>query len=129
MSLSYPGLCMHEVLFDDRFLAETGVTTLDFAKAMIDEGVHPMTMYFPLIVHGAFLIEPTETESKETLDSFAEVLFRITEESADLLHEAPHTTPISRPDEVRAARQPVIKWSPSATSNVVTVGSGRTHWS
>jgi glycine dehydrogenase subunit 2 len=63
----------------------------------------------------AMMIEPTETESKETLDSFAEVLFRITEESGDLLHEAPHTTPISRPDEVRAARQPVIKWTPAAT--------------
>ena len=65
---------MHEVLFDDRFLKETGVTTLDFAKALIDEGYHPMTMYFPLVVHGALLIEPTETESKASLDQFADML-------------------------------------------------------
>jgi hypothetical protein len=63
LSLSFPGPCMHEVLFDDQFLRDTGVTTLDFAKALIDEGYHPMTMYFPLVVHGALLIEPTETES------------------------------------------------------------------
>ena len=65
---------MHEVLFDDRFLKDTGVTTLDFAKALIDEGFHPMTMYFPLVVHGAMLIEPTETESKASLDQFAAVV-------------------------------------------------------
>ena len=64
------GPCMHEALFDDSFLEGTGVTTLDFAKAMIDEGYHPMTMYFPLVVHGAMLIEPTESESKESLDRF-----------------------------------------------------------
>ena len=73
LSLSFPGRCMHEVLFDDGFLKDTGVTTLDFAKALIDEGYHPMTMYFPLIVHGAMLIEPTETESKASLDEFAAV--------------------------------------------------------
>ena len=61
---------MHEALFDDRFLKDTGVTTLDFAKAMIDEGFHPMTMYFPLVVHGAMLIEPTESESRASLDLF-----------------------------------------------------------
>lgn len=65
--------CMHEVLFDDRFLKDTGVTTLDFAKAMIDEGYHPMTMYFPLVVHGAMLIEPTESESRESLDNFSSI--------------------------------------------------------
>ena len=68
------GPCMHEALFDDTFLEGTGVTTLDFAKAMIDEGYHPMTMYFPLVVHGAMLIEPTESESKESLDRFIHVL-------------------------------------------------------
>jgi hypothetical protein len=62
MTPAFDGTCMHEALFDDRFLKDTGVTTLDFAKAMIDEGYHPMTMYFPLVVHGAMLIEPTETE-------------------------------------------------------------------
>src|SRR5438067_1780256 len=77
LSLSFPGPCMHEVLFDDRFMKDTGVTTLDFAKALIDEGYHPMTIYFPLIVHGAMLIEPTETESKASLDQFATVLKRL----------------------------------------------------
>src|SRR6202000_273609 len=71
---SFEGPCMHEALFDDRFLKDSGVTTLDFAKALIDEGFHPMTMYFPLVVHGALLMEPTETESKATLDKFAAVL-------------------------------------------------------
>ena len=70
LSVAFPGICMHEVLFDDRFLKDTGVTTLDFAKALIDEGYHPMTMYFPLVVHGALLIEPTETESRASLDRF-----------------------------------------------------------
>ena len=74
MSAPFEGPCMHEALFDDSFLEGTGVTTLDFAKAMIDEGYHPMTMYFPLVVHGAMLIEPTESESKESLDRFIHVL-------------------------------------------------------
>src|SRR5207244_12728981 len=74
LSVAFPGTCMHEVLFDDTFLKDTGVTTLDFAKALIDEGFHPMTMYFPLVVHGALLVEPTETESKASLDQFAAVL-------------------------------------------------------
>ena len=74
MSAPFEGPCMHEALFDDHFLEGTGVTTLDFAKAMIDEGYHPMTMYFPLVVHGAMLIEPTESESKESLDRFIHVL-------------------------------------------------------
>ena len=68
--------CMHEVLFDDALLNGTGVTTLDFAKAMIDEGFHPMTVYFPLVVHGAMLIEPTESESKASLDLFIDALAR-----------------------------------------------------
>ena len=75
------GPCMHEALFDDSFLEGTGVTTLDFAKAMIDEGYHPMTMYFPLVVHGAMLIEPTESESKESLDRFIHVLRVLAEEA------------------------------------------------
>ena len=75
MSPAFPdGPCMHEALFDDAWLEGTGVTTLDFAKAMIDEGFHPMTMYFPLVVHGAMLIEPTETESKRELDRFCDAL-------------------------------------------------------
>ena len=74
MTAPYAGPCMHEALFDDTFLKDTGVETLDFAKAMIDEGYHPMTMYFPLVVHGAMLIEPTETESKASLDLFIATL-------------------------------------------------------
>jgi glycine dehydrogenase subunit 2 len=84
---------------------------MDLARRLLDYGFHAPTVYFPLTVKEAMMIEPTETESKETLDAFAETLFRITEEPPDLLHEAPHTTPISRPDEVLAARQPVLRWT------------------
>jgi glycine dehydrogenase subunit 2 len=110
-------ICMHEVLFDDAFLKDTGVTTLDFAKAMIDEGYHPMTMYFPLVVHGAMLIEPTESESKETLDAFVETLRRLAESAkagdTDRFHQAPRLTPRRRLDETRAARHPVLRWKPA----------------
>jgi glycine dehydrogenase subunit 2 len=84
---------------------------MDLAKRLLDYGFHAPTVYFPLTVREALMIEPTETESKATLDAFAEALFRITEEPADLLHEAPHSTAISRPDEVQAARKPVLRWS------------------
>ena len=73
---------------------------MDIAKRLLDYGFHAPTVYFPLIVREAMMIEPTETESKETLDAFAEALFHVTGEPAELLHDAPHTTPISRPDEV-----------------------------
>ena len=79
---------------------------------MLDFGFHAPTVYFPGIVPEAMMFEPTETESKESLDALAETMFRITEESPELLHEAPHTTAISRPDEVRAARKPILSWSP-----------------
>jgi glycine dehydrogenase subunit 2 len=116
MSLSYPGPCMHEVLFDDRFLADTGITTLDFAKAMIDEGVHPMTMYFPLIVHGAFLIEPTETESRASLDLLADLMLALVAKAkakeVEFFKASPTLTPRRRLDETRAARSPVLRWTP-----------------
>jgi glycine dehydrogenase subunit 2 len=83
---------------------------MDLAKRLLDYGVHSPTVYFPLTVEEAMMIEPTETESKETLDHFAELLFRITEQPADTLQEAPHTTTISRPNEVQAARKPVVHW-------------------
>ncbi|WP_254507722.1 aminomethyl-transferring glycine dehydrogenase subunit GcvPB [Anatilimnocola floriformis] len=106
--------CMHEFVASGAALKKAkGISAMDVAKRLLDYGFHAPTVYFPLTVAEAMMIEPTETESKETLDSFAEVLFRITEESGDLLHEAPHSTPISRPDEVRAARQPIIKWTPA----------------
>ena len=107
--------CMHEFVASAANLKKAkGVSAMDLAKRLLDYGMHAPTVYFPLTVPEGMMIEPTETESKDTLDSFAEILFRITEEAADLLHEAPHTTPISRPDEVRAARQPMMKWTAGA---------------
>src|SRR5262245_41415310 len=104
--------CMHEFVATAAPLKKkTGASAMDLAKRLLDFGFHAPTVYFPLTVPEAMMIEPTETESKETLDAFAETLFRITEESPDLLHEAPHSTLISRPDEVRAARQPVLRWN------------------
>jgi glycine dehydrogenase subunit 2 len=116
LSQSYPGPCMHEVLFDDRFLKDTGVTTLDFAKALIDEGFHPMTMYFPLVVHGALLIEPTETESKAALDQFADTVNALAARAkagdTASFEAAPRLTPRRRLDETTAARKPVLRWRP-----------------
>ena len=103
--------CMHEFVASAAQLkSDKGITAMDLAKRLLDYGFHAPTVYFPPIVREAMMIEPTETESKETLDAFAETLFRITEEPADLLHEAPHTTPRSRPDEVRAARNAITTW-------------------
>jgi len=107
--------CMHEVLFDDHFLEGTGVTTLDFAKALIDEGFHPMTVYFPLVAHGAMLVEPTESESKASLDQFIGVLRDLAKAAKggdqDRFKRAPQLAPRQRLDETRAARQPVLRWS------------------
>src|SRR5262245_59927298 len=103
--------CMHEfVASAGRLKNDKTVSAMDLAKRLLDFGFHAPTVYFPLTVKESIMIEPTETESKETLDAFAETLFRITEEESDMLHDAPHTTPISRPDEVQAARQPVLVW-------------------
>ncbi|MFP6667091.1 MAG: aminomethyl-transferring glycine dehydrogenase subunit GcvPB [Pirellulales bacterium] len=103
--------CMHEfVATASKLKSDRGVSAMDIAKRLLDYGFHAPTVYFPLTVKEAMMVEPTETESKETLDAFAETLFRITEEPADLLHDAPHTTIVSRPDEVSAARRPVLKW-------------------
>jgi glycine dehydrogenase subunit 2 len=108
--------CMHEVLFDDKFLKDTGVTTLDFAKAMIDEGYHPMTMYFPLVVHGAMLIEPTESESKASLDLFIATLRDLAEAAkrgdTERFSQAPRLAPRRRLDETKAAREPKLRWKP-----------------
>ncbi|MGE0524022.1 MAG: aminomethyl-transferring glycine dehydrogenase subunit GcvPB [Variibacter sp.] len=110
--------CMHEALFDDHWLEDTGVTTLDFAKAMIDEGYHPMTMYFPLVVHGAMLIEPTESESKASLDLFIAALrdLAMAAKKGDTARftGAPYHAPRRRLDETRAARAPVLRWTPPA---------------
>ena len=117
MTAAFPdGPCMHEALFDDRWLEGTDVTTLDFAKAMIDEGFHPMTMYFPLVVHGAMLIEPTETESKAELDRFCDALLGLAEAAkggdADRFKSAPFLAPMRRLDETLAARKPRLAWRP-----------------
>jgi len=118
MTPSFGGLSMHEVLFDDRFLGDSGVTTLDFAKALIDEGYHPMTMYFPLIVHGALLVEPTENESKESLDRFIAAMRELAQRAAAgdkaFFQAAPLSAPRRRLDEVAAARKPVLRWRPAA---------------
>ncbi|MBX7166715.1 MAG: aminomethyl-transferring glycine dehydrogenase subunit GcvPB [Pirellulales bacterium] len=105
--------CMHEfVASAARLKADKDISAMDIAKRLLDYGFHAPTVYFPLVVRESMMIEPTETESRETLDAFAAALFRITEEPAELLHEAPHTTTISRPDEVRAAKEPVLVWKP-----------------
>ena len=115
-SVPYPGPCMHEALFDDSFLKDTGVSTLDFAKAMIDEGFHPMTMYFPLVVSGAMLIEPTESESKDSLDQFIASMRHLAGRAkagdADFFAGAPYLAPYRRLDETQAARKPVLRWQP-----------------
>ncbi|MCW5699407.1 MAG: aminomethyl-transferring glycine dehydrogenase subunit GcvPB, partial [Rhodospirillales bacterium] len=115
---AFESLCMHEVLFDERTLKDTGVTTLDMAKALIDEGFHPMTIYFPLVVHGAMLMEPTETESKQTLDTFIAsvkaLVARAQSGDAEFFQQAPRLSPRRRLDETRAARNPVLRWKPPA---------------
>ncbi|MBM3564114.1 MAG: glycine dehydrogenase subunit 2 [Alphaproteobacteria bacterium] len=107
-------ICMHEVLFDDAWLRGAGVTTLDFAKAMIDEGYHPMTIYFPLVAHGAMLIEPTESESKASLDLFIATLRDLAQsaKAGDMMRftQAPRLAPRRRVDETLAARKPVLRW-------------------
>jgi glycine dehydrogenase subunit 2 len=111
--------CMHEVLFDESWLKATGLTALDFAKAMIDEGFHPMTIYFPLVAHGAMLIEPTESESKASLDLFIVTLRDLAlaalRGETERFDGVPRHAPRRRLDETRAARNPVLKWTkPSA---------------
>ncbi|NEX93410.1 aminomethyl-transferring glycine dehydrogenase subunit GcvPB [Caulobacter sp. 17J65-9] len=123
MSPAFPeGPCMHEALFDDSWLEGTGVTTLDFAKAMIDEGFHPMTMYFPLVVHGAMLIEPTETESKFELDRFCDALLALAGAAkggdTERFKGAPFYAPLRRLDETRAARQPKLRWTSEPGANL-----------
>ena len=113
--LPYDRTCMHEFVLSGHLPQAPGVHTLDIAKRLMDYGFHPPTIYFPLIVPEALMIEPTETESKQTLDAFAEAMLNIAEEAQqnpDLLHRAPHTAPVTRLDEVRAARQPRLRWKP-----------------
>ena len=116
--LPIPTVCKHEFVFDGLVNdgareGKEGAATLDVAKRLLDFGFHAPTIYFPLLFHQAIMIEPTETESKETLDEFIEVMRKIAAEAAqdpDILHGAPHNTPISRPDETTAARNPILKY-------------------
>jgi glycine dehydrogenase subunit 2 len=123
MSVPMGRRCMHEFVASAAALKkQKGVSAMDVAKRLLDYGFHAPTVYFPLTIPEALMIEPTETESKQTLDAFADALARILAEPPELLHEAPHTTPVSRPDEVQAARHPVLKWTPSEEAQ----GHGRT---
>lgn len=110
--LPYKRRCMHEFVLSD-YAMPNGVTTSDIAKRLLDYGFHSPTIYFPLIVHGALMIEPTETESKETMDLFIEAMLRIKDEAnndPEMVKSAPHTTPVRRLDSVLAARKPDLKW-------------------
>lgn len=114
--IAYPGRVMHEVVFSDKRQAKYGVRNSDIAKRLIDYGFYPPTMSFPLIVQGALMIEPTETEGRQELDLFIEAMKSISAEamqSPELLKEAPHTTKVSRLDEVAAARKPILRWRPA----------------
>ena len=113
--LPYPSPNLHEVVFSDKRQAAHGVHTGDLAKRLIDYGFHPYTVSFPLIVHGALMIEPTETESKLEIDQFVEAMISIAgevETEPQLVKSAPHGTRTSRVDEVSAARKPVLRWKP-----------------
>jgi glycine dehydrogenase subunit 2 len=113
--LAYDVPCMHECVFSDRTLLAHGVSTLDVAKRLLDFGFYAPTIYFPLVVKGALMIEPTETETKATLDEFAEAMLAIAAEAASdpaRVRGAPHDTRRSRLDETRAARRPVLRWRP-----------------
>jgi glycine dehydrogenase subunit 2 len=114
--LAYDTPSLHECVFSDRYLQETDVHTLDVAKRLLDFGFYAPTIYFPLVVKGALMIEPTETESRETLDEFADAMLRIAEEATTTpttVREAPHRTRVTRLDETRAARRPVLRWRPA----------------
>jgi len=111
--LPYDRICMHEVVFSARRQKAKGVHAVDIAKRLLDYGLHPPTVYFPLVVDEALMIEPTETESKRTLDAFIEAMKEIAreaEETPEILHTAPHNTPVRRLDDVRAARNPDLRW-------------------
>jgi glycine cleavage system P protein (glycine dehydrogenase) subunit 2 len=114
---AHPGMCMHEFVATAKGLKKSGIRAMDVAKRLIDLGFHPPTVYFPLVVEEAMMVEPTETESKQTLDAMADALLQIEEEartSPELLLEAPLTAPVRRLDEARAARQLVLRWQPEA---------------
>ena len=119
---------LHEAVFSDRSLKDTGCTTMDVAKRLIDLGFHPPTVYFPLVVAGALMIEPTESETKETIDAFVAAMARIAreaKESPELLRKAPVTTIRKRLDEARAARGPILRWTPDLDEKLESQGQRR----
>ncbi|HEY2007088.1 MAG TPA: aminomethyl-transferring glycine dehydrogenase subunit GcvPB, partial [Solirubrobacteraceae bacterium] len=113
LPVAFDRVCMHEfVLSGAPMKRELGIKTLDLAKRLLDHGVHPPTVYFPLLVDEALLVEPTETETKETLDRFADIvaeILREAREDPEIARTAPHTTPVRRLDEAAAARRPVVR--------------------
>lgn len=118
--IAYDEPCMHECIFTDRVQHKYGVTTLDIAKRLLDYGYHPPTIYFPLVVSGALMIEPTETETPETLDGFIEAMLEIAreaKENPELVKNAPYSTPVRRLDEARAARKPILRWEAGAANS------------
>ena len=126
----HAGPCMHEFVASGRsLLRERKIRAMDICKRLLDYGFHAPTVYFPLVVPEALMMEPTETESKETLDAFADTLIKIKGEDAEVLRTAPHTHVISRPDEVKAAKEPVLRWwkkphaEPPLAGRTATVGS------
>ncbi|MEP7272996.1 MAG: aminomethyl-transferring glycine dehydrogenase subunit GcvPB [Acidobacteriota bacterium] len=120
--IAFEGKAMHEVIFSDKRQGKNGVHTLDIAKRLIDYGFHPMTIYFPLVVSGAMMIEPTESESREELDLFIDAMRSIAAEASEtpeLVKTAPHLTRIGRLDEAAAARKPILRWKPSTAATDV----------
>ena len=113
--LPYSGSSLHECVFNDKHQLKNKVSTMDIAKMLIDYGFHPPTVYFPLIVKGALMVEPTETESKETIDQFIAAMKEIArraKEDSESFHDAPSLPVVSRPDETTAARYPKLRWKP-----------------
>ncbi|MCL5935314.1 MAG: aminomethyl-transferring glycine dehydrogenase subunit GcvPB, partial [Firmicutes bacterium] len=114
-NLPYDRICKHEFVLNSKQQKVHGVHTLDLAKRLLDYGYHPPTVYFPLVVEEALMVEPTETESKDVLDEFVESMLKIAaevEDNAGLVKSAPHNTVVGRLDETLAARKPVLKWTP-----------------
>jgi glycine dehydrogenase subunit 2 len=127
--IPYDTTCMHEVVISDRHLKQSGVTTMDVAKRLMDYGFHPPTVYFPLVVKGAMLIEPTENESVQTLDEFVDAMKKISDEAKaepDFVKAAPQVTRLRRLDETRAARKPVLRWTAPETRPEPSSASGET---
>ena len=118
--MAYDKICMHEFVMSLKELKkETGISAMDIAKGLLDRGIHPPTMYFPLIVEEALMAEPTETESRETLDDAIQAfreLYELAKTEPEKLHQAPVTTPVTRLDEVNAARHPVLRYDFEAAS-------------